>query len=269
MTLIRHGESEYNYWRISSLKQLQLREMFKQDPGFVDSPLTKAGFKQVQQLAADWTLESRMECQVVITSPLCRAIDTSLMLFCDVAPSLMLSHSKSEKRLTLTQSTSSITTTTSIPGIASPYSDACPEAVTPCPKIVVTPLATEWLNTMGDTGLSLESLESKYRLYSDMIVWRIWKQHKQWAHNNWWFIGKLGPLQRMYRHVAPEPAAEVTRRVHQFEEFLMNRLEDNICIVGHSWFFRHWTGDTKMTNCERRQYDWDMDNNKLLRIFHD
>lgn len=33
LTLIRHGESEYNHWRRASFLQLQFREMIKQDPG--------------------------------------------------------------------------------------------------------------------------------------------------------------------------------------------------------------------------------------------
>lgn len=33
LTMIRHGESEYNSWRRESFKQLRFKEMIKQDPG--------------------------------------------------------------------------------------------------------------------------------------------------------------------------------------------------------------------------------------------
>lgn len=33
ITLIRHGQSEYNHWRASTFRNFQIKEWFRQDPG--------------------------------------------------------------------------------------------------------------------------------------------------------------------------------------------------------------------------------------------
>ncbi|CAK4086551.1 unnamed protein product [Aphanomyces euteiches] len=75
--LIRHGESTYNEWVFQSYRQ-QTWEGYR-DPMLIDARLSQRGRQQVQALNQN-VLHHRVHesIQVVITSPLARAIETAL-----------------------------------------------------------------------------------------------------------------------------------------------------------------------------------------------
>ena len=75
--LIRHAESAYNAFKLSPVNWLTLRAL--QDPMIFDPPLSPLGLQQLtrlSELSARHQLTSRA--QLLITSPLRRAIDTAL-----------------------------------------------------------------------------------------------------------------------------------------------------------------------------------------------
>ncbi|TDH73667.1 uncharacterized protein CCR75_007032 [Bremia lactucae] len=77
---IRHGESTYNEWRLRSLWSFSW--MWVRDPMIVDAPLSTMGHKQVaklHELIQSTHLDKKI--QVIITSPLTRAIETAIGVF--------------------------------------------------------------------------------------------------------------------------------------------------------------------------------------------
>ncbi|CEG35955.1 Phosphoglycerate/bisphosphoglycerate mutase, active site [Plasmopara halstedii] len=80
--LIRHGESTFNEWRTRSLWNFSW--IFVRDPMIVDAPLSATGREQVaklHKLIQSKHLEDIIE--VIITSPLTRAIETTIEAFPD------------------------------------------------------------------------------------------------------------------------------------------------------------------------------------------
>ncbi|KAF0718533.1 Aste57867_1635 [Aphanomyces stellatus] len=74
---IRHGESTYNEWRLRSI--LNFSWIFVKDPMIVDAPLSTKGKLQVvalKRMVQEQKLADTVE--VIITSPLTRAIETTL-----------------------------------------------------------------------------------------------------------------------------------------------------------------------------------------------
>ncbi|KDO34296.1 hypothetical protein SPRG_19114 [Saprolegnia parasitica CBS 223.65] len=74
---VRHGESTFNEWRTRSLWTFSW--IFVKDPMIIDAPLSQKGELQVQQLHDEIQQKKLHESiQLVITSPLTRAIQTAL-----------------------------------------------------------------------------------------------------------------------------------------------------------------------------------------------
>ncbi|EQC34496.1 hypothetical protein SDRG_07824 [Saprolegnia diclina VS20] len=74
---VRHGESTFNEWRTRSLWTFSW--IFVKDPMIIDAPLSPKGELQVQQLHNEILQKKLHESiQLVITSPLTRAIQTAL-----------------------------------------------------------------------------------------------------------------------------------------------------------------------------------------------
>ncbi|CCI46094.1 unnamed protein product [Albugo candida] len=77
---IRHGESMYNEWRKRSL--LNFSWIYVRDPMIFDSPLTSKGQKEAQLLCQKIKREDiHTKVQVIVCSPLTRAIQTALEAF--------------------------------------------------------------------------------------------------------------------------------------------------------------------------------------------
>jgi hypothetical protein len=53
--------------------------------------------------------------------------------------------------------------------------------------------------------------------------------------------------------VSAEPKPVLQSRITAFKTFLLSRPEQHIAVVGHSMFFKHFTGQSKMNNCEVRR----------------
>ncbi|CAK4661898.1 hypothetical protein LEN26_009224 [Aphanomyces euteiches] len=83
--LIRHGESTYNEWRVRSI--LNFSWIFIKDPMLIDARLSRKGKQQVLALKQNVLKQKLNESvEVIITSPLSRAIETALGGFegCDI-----------------------------------------------------------------------------------------------------------------------------------------------------------------------------------------
>nr|CCA20832.1 conserved hypothetical protein [Albugo laibachii Nc14] len=77
---IRHGESMYNEWRKHSL--LNFSWIFVRDPMLFDAPLTAKGQQQAQLLSQKIRAQDiHTKVQVIVCSPLTRAIETALEAF--------------------------------------------------------------------------------------------------------------------------------------------------------------------------------------------
>ncbi|MEO8484801.1 MAG: histidine phosphatase family protein [Betaproteobacteria bacterium] len=83
---IRHGESTFNRaWRVTAV-----------DPLHFDAPLSATGLEQVQQARAALTT---VPVELVVTSPLTRALQTAVGLFADHphAPAMLVAHLARER----------------------------------------------------------------------------------------------------------------------------------------------------------------------------
>ena len=131
---IRHAESAYNAFKMSPVNWLTLRALA--DPMIFDPPLSPVGLQQLialGQLSARQRLTSRA--QLLICSPLRRAIDTALALLGDeFNPAL--------KALNTSPATS-------------------PPPPYPLP-VLISPLITEVLDTSADIGSDPSTLSSLY-----------------------------------------------------------------------------------------------------------
>ncbi|KAI9999170.1 hypothetical protein PInf_003989 [Phytophthora infestans] len=79
---IRHGESTFNEWRARSLWNFSW--MWVRDPMIVDAPLSAKGKKQAAKLHESIEAEHLEDkIQLIITSPLTRAIETTIGAFPD------------------------------------------------------------------------------------------------------------------------------------------------------------------------------------------
>jgi len=78
--LVRHGQSTYNDWRQKSIKRCTC--LWENYTGGCDAPLSAKGKQQVQQLREiGFMSDLRKEVQLVVTSPLVRAMETALGAF--------------------------------------------------------------------------------------------------------------------------------------------------------------------------------------------
>lgn len=73
--LIRHAQSRHN----ARVLEVPEENMARMDPALRDAPLTELGFQQAQRLAEELT--ALREIELVVTSPLTRAIQTTLAAF--------------------------------------------------------------------------------------------------------------------------------------------------------------------------------------------
>ena len=75
--VIRHGRSEFNQWRIDQIKRPW--KWFDNPPEFTDAKLTLEGVDQARR-AGEKYKDIIQNCQLIICSPLTRAIQTMQIL---------------------------------------------------------------------------------------------------------------------------------------------------------------------------------------------
>jgi len=213
--LIRHGQSEYNKWRKESFTRLRMRDMLTLDPGMRDVGLSAHGHEQAARLRSRLKpVWETMGVQSVLSSPLCRALQTAKGVFSGL----------------------------------------------PAPPCEAAPLLTERVETLGDWGSgSVEELERK--------VLEGKEGEGDWSLDSsgvsfdssispFWYTGDPeGILSSVgLRSVGVEPWECVDDRIARFCEILARRPERRVVIVGHSMWFKRWTGTPKMRNLEMRPF---------------
>jgi len=172
---IRHGESTFNAAAAGG-----------GDPLHYDAPLSELGRRQVEHTRA---LLRETPVDLVITTPLTRALQTAAGLFAD-HPS--------------------------------------------APAILVEALHRERVENSCDVGSSPSLLSSAFPAFAFDHLPEVW-----WHNHD-------SPDER---GVCIEPLDLVHARATQFRQFLLQRPERRIAVVGHGTFFRALTG-RMLANCE-------------------
>ena len=152
MYFIRHAESAYNAYKLSPLNWLTLRAL--SDPMILDPPLSAVGLTQLSLLsatAAKWKLTEKA--QLLVVSPLRRALDTALAVMGQAVPAAGQQAQRADSA-------------------GSTY---------PLP-VYVSPLCTEVVDTSADIGSSPAVLSSAYPGLSFSHLPTAWWYHKDAAH---------------------------------------------------------------------------------------
>lgn len=202
--LVRHGHSTYNAWRERSLHTCMCLCATWEDH---DAPLSDKGRRQVNQLRKKVCSQGlHREVQLVVTSPLTRAIDTARGAFWGVLPD----------------------------GTADHPDASCSGRM---PMVVLASIA-ERLDTACDIGRPASELGG---LYQD-VDFGLLQEH-------WWYGGEANWPAPGQPH-EKEPWSACQRRITETIEWLQERPETCIAVVGHSAFFQAMTGSwAKMPNC--------------------
>eukprot|EP00742_Colponemidia_sp_Colp-10_P000957 GILJ01001039.1.p1 GENE.GILJ01001039.1~~GILJ01001039.1.p1 ORF type:complete len:211 (-),score=21.24 GILJ01001039.1:80-712(-) len=105
--------------------------------------------------------------------------------------------------------------------------------------IIINPLIRERMHTFCDVGSPPSVLADKFPSIDVSHL----KQH-------WWCVHNT-------THSVPcrETLQSVDERIEQFLQWLHDRPEKVIVIVGHSKYFQRWLGGRKLRNCELRPVD--------------
>lgn len=173
---IRHGQSTFNAHFAAT----------GTDPMHPDAPLTELGRRQAAERAAELRQHPY---DLIVTSPLTRAIQTTMGLFGD--------H---------------------------------PAA----PRIHVEGLHRELLESSCDVGRTPDLLAQDF-------------PHLSFGHlEEVWWHNDGTPCEHGF---VIEPEEVLRRRVRQFRQWLQDRPEGLIAVVGHGVFFYHLTG-RQLQNCE-------------------
>jgi len=193
--LIRHGESQYNYAK---------KQGCRGDPFIFDCDLSVNGEKQVLELRENFykfISKEKINIDLIITSPLTRAIKTCLCTF----------HNH--------------------------------EAYKNVP-IMVNPLHVEFLTCSCDVGTRKSVLEKKFPHLSFEHLEEIWwytDPAVEILHGDYW---KAFTIYGYY-----EPEVNRLKRVEMFIEWIKQRPENTIVVIGHSDFFKQIIGRV-LSNCE-------------------
>lgn len=210
--IIRHGESLYNEFKYSWCTWLTCQCLG--DPGIVDPSLSAKGQQQAEALQTVITegkrLPELLNVQVIVTSPLRRALSTAEIAF------------KSK----LSPATPS-SDPTSAPAAAH-------QRVVPW---LVTPLCAEIMDTYGDVGSPIAEVSKAYPSADWSAV------HEQWWYNS-------SENRKPAKKIKKEPSAVVEERIRDFLSYLAKLPYQTIAVVGHSAFFARLAGGkSKLQNC--------------------
>ena len=190
-----------------------------------DPALSKKGKRQVEELRS--TVQGlngiASKVQLVVTSPLSRAIDTCLGAFFS------------------TEDGDDDTNNTTTDNTATRLYGQCP---------LVCALPRERLDTSGDIGLPVSELQDKYldRLNLSELI-----QTQQ--PEAWWYDQGDVPKEGA-RFIRRESKKRTKERVKEFCIWLNNRPETCIAVVGHSSYIKLLTKmSRKLNNCEIKRFD--------------
>ena len=179
-------------------------------------------------LKSDWM--STVE--LVVTSPLTRAVETCLGAFFPES-SYILSPGTYEKAAEHASQDESKSAANSHSYGASPLCCVLPR---------------EAMDTSCDVGTSADELKSKYAARLNTSDLR---------DNVWWYDSKdlKDRATENPQLIVRETKMDVSLRISAFRDWLLQRPEKVIVVVGHSAFIKQFTGmSRKLRNCEVRKY---------------
>ncbi|CAH0476672.1 unnamed protein product [Peronospora belbahrii] len=207
---IRHGESTYNEWRSRSLWNFSW--LWVRDPMIVDAPLSAKGKKQVailHDLIKSKQLDEKIE--LIITSPLTRAIETTIGAFQD----------------------------TKIPITVEPL---CREMLDTACDIGRRPTDLE------QQFLSQAKINFSFL---DQFWWLEMEKFPRTGPNSAPLTSVVAPKVADEVMILRESREELDARIWKFVAKLAERPEQHIAVVGHSAFFKRMLGmNRKLNNCE-------------------
>eukprot|EP00475_Leptophrys_vorax_P001640 TRINITY_DN108_c0_g1_i1.p2 TRINITY_DN108_c0_g1~~TRINITY_DN108_c0_g1_i1.p2 ORF type:complete len:231 (+),score=56.91 TRINITY_DN108_c0_g1_i1:35-727(+) len=112
-------------------------------------------------------------------------------------------------------------------------------------KYVVTHLHAEIMDTACDVGRSPAALQAEFPKLDFSGLPEVWWYHPDETND-----------QRSGGAIVKEPRDHAVQRVEQFKEWLKQRPEQHIVVVGHSAFFKLMLGESsKMKNCSLRELE--------------
>ncbi|KAL4138785.1 hypothetical protein PRIC2_002289 [Phytophthora ramorum] len=207
---IRHGESTFNEWRKSSLWNFSW--MWVRDPMIVDAPLSAKGKKQaakLQELIEVKQLEDKI--QLIISSPLTRAIETTIGAFPD----------------------------TNIPIIVEP---SCREMLDTACDIGRVPAE------LAEQFLPLVDIDFSQL---DPFWWLEMEKFPRTGPGNAPPANIVAPQTADEVLPLRETQDELDARIREFITKLGERPEQHIAVVGHSSYFKRMLAmNRKLNNCE-------------------
>eukprot|EP00921_Rhytidocystis_pertsovi_P011684 GHVQ01018920.1.p1 GENE.GHVQ01018920.1~~GHVQ01018920.1.p1 ORF type:complete len:285 (-),score=25.47 GHVQ01018920.1:742-1596(-) len=270
--LIRHGESVYNKWRRESFTRLRFSDMLTYDAGKRDVDLSPDGTLATYDKQAKY-LETLQLASVrtVLTSPLYRALQTADILF-NAPPQSDSSLWSSPQTTTFSSDTDGVRgrrlnvvslfdlsewVKTSA-DVATPTLNTLQESF---PSVDFSDLFLLHGTSNGGrrrTTSTLTASNSDEKRQANMSHWdEAWRLYRP---------DSLGFWERCFRKVPSEPFVSLQRRVENVRRYICSNTTDNaMCIVGHAYYIRELTGDTKMRNLEMRKYWVDVQTGKFTR----
>ena len=188
-------------------------EQGERDRFYRDSPLSPRGVRQAQSLLAR-SHDFVKDCEVIVTSPLTRALQTIEVGI--------------------------------LPHVSSVDSDATP--------IVATPHAAERLYLISDVGKSRSTLEQTYPFVDFKTGFEGHNDEEEWWYKpagdkyvEW------RPTGKGQRYACPgEPEHSFDRRMQSLVSWLGKRPEQKIAVVCH-WGVIDWMLDMDFDNCQWRE----------------
>ena len=241
--LIRHGQSYFNV-AYDSTEDGKVEPIY--DLKYVDACLTDLG---IQQAINARKQAKQLNIEVIISSPLTRAIQTSLLIF----------NEQLDERHFFTSSNTI------------PENNELVELSNQIP-VLVSHHHSEILNATCDIGHGLENLQQRFQHHHHLIDWSAmnsYEHRERWWHkaNEHQNISHLllyqshGHVQHLHEldsqkiRIVREEHEHVTARIKAFLTQLSQHTEARIAVVGHGTFFKNLVG-RYIANCEIVQLDW-------------
>eukprot|EP01117_Protostelium_nocturnum_P018350 TRINITY_DN7655_c0_g1_i1.p1 TRINITY_DN7655_c0_g1~~TRINITY_DN7655_c0_g1_i1.p1 ORF type:complete len:302 (-),score=93.11 TRINITY_DN7655_c0_g1_i1:252-1157(-) len=250
---VRHAESRYNEFKRKPLNWLTC--VGCSDPLYYDAELSSKGKRQLVTLERHVErLKLLEEAEIVIVSPLCRALDTALAVV-NLSRHSSPSHSSLKTLNTVPHDTILAIDDEDTKGKQSVEMTPINAEIIEDPLIeykknyghfkvdiksrlplLISPLCSEIMDTSADVGSSLEDLSAAFPMFHFPPGWK-----EEW----WYFESSKGS-----KSITDEPSQVVIQRGRDLARFISQLPYTKIIVVSHSQFIKKIlrTG-SKLPNC--------------------
>ncbi|KAL0477026.1 phosphoglycerate mutase [Acrasis kona] len=213
---VRHAQSAYNEFKLNPMNWVTCKAL--SDPMLYDPELSKKGKKQLVLLSKRVKkLNLLSEAQIVVVSPLQRAVSTAMAVLGLTIPSNEIQLTEIEPNV-----------------IDEKYGRFKAGVDSPLP-LLVTPLCTEVMHTSADIGSTANTLSATFPTI----------QFPPTMNHKWWYGDSP-----MLNSIEPEPKEHVHIRGQELGRLLLDLPQTSIIVVSHSNFIRRLLkGHMKLPNC--------------------